>query len=177
MKNIVIKYGLISGAIVSALMGINIFMCTRNPDLDHSMVLGYALMILSLSLIFVGVKTFRDKHNGGAISFGKAFLIGLYISLIASTIYVAVWAVEYKYAYPDFMEQYSAHVIKNMKATGKPQAKIDEQVAEMKMYSDMYKNPIYFSLFTYAEILPVGLVVSLISALILRKRSTGTVVV
>ena len=98
------------------------------------------------------------------------FLIGLYIVPIASTMYVAVWAVEYKYLYPDFMEKYSARMVTELKASGVAQAKMDAKLKEMAMYKDMYKNPFYFTLLTYAEILPVGLVVSLISALILKKK-------
>lgn len=173
MKKIVIICGLISGAIVSGLMGISMFMYTKNPDYNASYVTGYATMILAFSLIFVGIKIFRDKHNGGSISFGKAFRMGLYITLITSTIYVATWAVEYNYVFPDFMEKYSAHMISEVKASGASQAKMDAKLKEMAMYRDMYKNPLFFTLLTYAEILPVGLIVSLIAALILKKRNTS----
>src|ERR1051325_8248852 len=110
MKRIVIVCGLISGCIVSALMGISIFVSNEHPDYSTGMFIGYAAMVLAFSLIFIGVKMFRDKYNGGVVSFGKAFLVGLYITLIASTIYVATWALEYKYVFPDFMEKYSAHM-------------------------------------------------------------------
>ena len=169
MKKVVITCGLIAGGIVSGLMAISMVMYTRNPDINHSYVIGYASMILAFSLVFVGIKMFRDKHNGGAVSFGKAFMIGFYISLIASTMYVAVWALEYKYVFPDFMEKYSIQTINQIKAAGKSQAEIDAKLKEMAMYRDMYKNPVFFTLLTYAEILPIGLVISLISALILKK--------
>jgi uncharacterized protein DUF4199 len=171
MKKIVIVCGLISGGIVSALMGISIFIVDEHRDYNTSMVIGYATMVLAFSLIFAGIKIFRDKYNGGVVSFGKAFLAGLYISLIASTIYVATWALEYKYVFPDFMEKYSAHMIKEVKASGAGEAQVAEKLKQMNAYSDMYKNPMFFTLMTYAEILPVGIIISLISALILKRKN------
>ncbi|MEI8279707.1 MAG: DUF4199 domain-containing protein [Bacteroidota bacterium] len=170
MKKIVLTYGLISGLIISGLMGLSILMYNNNPESSHSLILGYATMILGFSLIFVGVKNFRDKHHAGSITFGKAFLIGLYISLIASTFYVATWALEYKYVFPDFMEKYSVQMIAEVKKSGLDQAHVDAKLKEMQMYKDMYKNPLFFTLLTYVEILPVGLVLSLISALVLKKK-------
>ncbi len=173
MRKIVIVCGLISGGIVSSLMAINVFMCTNSEDFKRSEVVGYATMIIAFSLIFVGIKMFRDKYNGGVVSFGKAFLVGLYIALIASTVYVLVWAVEYKYFYPDFLEKYAAHMIKDVKASGASKEKMDATLTQMKMFRDWYKNPFLFTLLTYVEILPVGLAVSLISALILRRKNTS----
>ncbi len=171
MKKIILVNGLLSGAIVSTLMGISVAVYSSNPDADHSMVLGYAAMLLSFSLIFVAIKIYRDKHNGGIISFGKGFTIGLLIAVIASAIYVATWAVEYHYLYPDFMEKYSVCVINKAKASGASQAAIDKQVAQMASMKESYKNPFFFTLITFAEIFPVGLIVSLICSLILKKKN------
>ncbi|MCD6013607.1 MAG: hypothetical protein K0Q79_3469 [Flavipsychrobacter sp.] len=172
MKKIVITTGLISGAIVSTLMGISMAFYSKNANMDHSMAMGYAMMLLAFSLIFVAIKIYRDKENGGVISFGKAFTIGLLISLIASAIYVASWAVEYNYFFPDFMDKYSAHIVNKMKASGASQIAIDKQVADMAIMAKEYKNPFFFTLFTFAEIFPVGLIVSLIAALILKRKNT-----
>ena len=170
MKKVVITCGLIAGAIGSILMGIGVSLFDKNST-GASEVVGYASMLLSISIIFVGIKIFRDKHNGGVVSFGKAFLIGLYISLIASTIYVAVWALEYKFVFPDFMDNYSAIMVAKAKASGGSPEKIGAELKRLSWYREMYKNPFFFTLFTYAEYLPVGLVVSVIAALILKKRN------
>lgn len=177
MKKVVITCGLISGAIVAALMGINMMLCTSSFDFERSEVLGYASIILAFSLIFVGIKIFRDRHNGGVISFGKAFKIGLFITLIASAIHVGVWAIEYHTMYPDFMEQYSAHIIDKLKASGASQPRIDASVKEMAVWGERYKNPIFFILMTAAETLPTGLIISLISALILKRGNRKDAVV
>ncbi|MEJ7681736.1 MAG: DUF4199 domain-containing protein [Segetibacter sp.] len=93
MKKIILVCGLISGFVVSAMTVIAIAICYRKEDFDGNMILGYATMIIAFSLIFVGIKNYRDKYKNGIISFGKAFKIGSYISLIASTIYVLVWVI------------------------------------------------------------------------------------
>ena len=177
MKKVVLTCGLISGAIVSGMMAIGTTLCVKNAGYKSSEVIGYTSMILAFSLVFVGIKMFRDKYNGGSVTFGKAFMVGFYISLIASTMYVLAWSIEYNYIFPDFMDKYSAHMIENAKATGKSQASIDATVKQMDMYKGMYKNPLFFVLLTYAEILPVGLVVSLISALILKIKDKKNVMV
>ncbi len=157
MRKIAIIWGLISGAIVSSMMAISAAHCAGNPDYKNSEYVGFASMTLAFSLIYVGIRVFRDRYNGGIISFGKAFRLGMYIALIASTMYVLVWAIEYNYVFPDFMEKFSTHAINELKASGAAQAKIDAKMKEMAMYRNMYKNPVLFTLLTYAEILPLGL--------------------
>src|ERR1700748_2883027 len=125
-KNIII-YGLIAGIIVSALMLLNVNYlshCNGNLDYDTSMLVGYASMLLAFSLVFVGIRNYRDKYNGGVISFGKAFKIGILIVLIASTIYVVAWMIDYFFFIPDFMDKYSTHEIDKLRASGASLAEI-----------------------------------------------------
>ncbi len=92
MRKNVLIFGLISIAIIAAFMVITISMCYKSNNFDGNMyVWDTPRMLLAFSFIFVGIKNYRDKYNQGNITFGKAFLMGLYMSLIASTIYVAVW--------------------------------------------------------------------------------------
>ena len=171
MKKIVLICGLIAGFISTSLfIGLMLLGKAGEHDFENGMIYGYTLMILGFSMIFVATKITRDKHNGGEISFGKAFRVGLYITLIASTIYVIVWLIDYYCFVPDFAEKYSAHVIGKLKASGASATEIAKQTAEMVKFSAMYKNPFFNALLTYTEILPVGLIVSLISALILKRK-------
>lgn len=133
------------------------------------MVVGYTVMILAFSLIFVGIKNFRDKYNNGLVSFGSAFKIGAYITLVASTMYVVAWLFEYYLFIPDFMDVYSEHVINQAKTSGASLSEISSKTEEMAGYKEMYRNPFFVVLLTYTEVLPIGLVVSAISALILKK--------
>jgi len=170
MKKIVIVCGSIAGLIVAALMLITMGIYNKGGNIENGMLLGYASMIIAFSLIFVGIKNYRDKQNAGAISFGKAFKIGLLITLVASTFYVVAWMIDYYYFIPDFMEKYSAATINKLKAAGASAEKIARETKEMAWFTENYKNPFFVALFTYIEILPVGLLVSLIAALVLRRK-------
>jgi hypothetical protein len=150
--------------------------CYKSEDFDGSMVLGYTGMLVAFSMIFVGIKNYRDKYNNGVITFGKAFRIGLYISLVASTMYVLVWLVDYYVFVPDFMDKYSAHMLRKAEAAGASQQELQKKAAELAKNSEMYKNPIVVILFTYLEVLPLGLAIAVISAAILQRRSKKTAV-
>src|ERR1044072_6704957 len=101
--------------------------CKGNVDYNSSMLIGYASMLIAFSLVFVGVRNYRNKYNGGVISFGKAFKIGLFMVLIASTIYVISWLIAYFFFIPDFFEKYSAQMLDKLKTSGASQMEIDKQ--------------------------------------------------
>ena len=174
MKKNIIIYGLIAGIVVSILMlfSVNyISHCEGNADYGTSMLIGYASMLIAFSLVFVGIRNYRDKYNEGVISFGKAFKIGIMMVLIASTIYVIAWLIDCFFFIPDFAEKYSAHTLDKLKASGASQPEIDKQTKEMANFVRMFKNPFINAMMTYVEILPVGLIVTLISSLILKRKT------
>lgn len=139
---------------------------------DTSELFGYTTMIVVLSLIFFGVKSFRDKHNNGAMTFGKGFKVGISIAAVASLFYAGGW--EFYYNTTDlketFMQRYTDMTIKKMQHEGKTQEEIEKKREEMKMFAEMYKNPFIRFGMTLLEIFPVGLVITLISAGVLRKK-------
>ena len=164
MNNIIIKNGLFGSIIVSALLVFVTMYMRANPEKEVSMMIGFAVMILAFFFVAMGIKQQRDANNG-LITFGKAFMIGLWITLIISTIYVLVWLIILYNFFPNFAEHYTDMAIE--KASPEEVAKVTE---EMNSYKEMYKNPIMVILFTYIEILPLGIVFSLVSALILKKK-------
>ena len=171
MKRTVIVFGLISGLIVSVWMSVTVAICDASGNFDGNMWVGYASMLLAFSLVFAGVKNYRDKYNGGFISFGKAFKLGLYIALISSTLYVLTWLVAYYVFLPDFMEKYSAHAISQIKSSGATPAEIASKIKTMNTMKSMYNTPFGVILLTYMEIFPVGLVIAIISALVLKRKA------
>jgi hypothetical protein len=171
-KNITV-YGLTAGIVVSILMlfNINFIGDAGNVDYNTSLLLGYASMLLAFSLVYVGIRNYRDKYNGGVISFGKAFKLGMMMVLIASTIFVIAWLIDYFFFIPDYMDKYSAHELDKLKASGASQAEIDNQTKKLANFARMFKNPFFNAMMTYAEILPVGLIVTLISSLLLKRKT------
>ena len=135
------------------------------------MVLGYTAMLAAFSFIFVGIRNYRNKFSNGYVTFGKAFKVGLYISLIASTIYVAVWLVDYYLFVPDFMDKYAEHVLEVTKREGATPAELAVKAKELAQEKEAYRNPVMVILFTYAEVLPVALIITLVSALILKRET------
>jgi hypothetical protein len=174
MKKNVLVFGLISGLIVVTLCLTFIALCYKAGH-DGNMYIGYASQILALSLVFVGVKNYRDKENGGIISFGQALKSGILISLVASTIYVIGWLIDYYVFMPDFMDKYADHVLSEAQHSGKTAVEISKATAEMAKMKELYKNPVFVVLFTYVEIFPTGLIISIITALILKKKASDPV--
>ena len=171
MKRNMLVFGSISGIIVGTLMALSLFWANQGLDIKEGMLLGYASMVIALSLIYVGVRNFRDKYNDGMISFAKALKLALGITLIASTIYVAVWLVEFYVFIPDFMDKYTASHIQQVKSSGLSTVAIQKQVADMESMRDSYDhNPLVVVLYTYLEIVPVGIIISLLTALLLKRK-------
>ena len=139
-------------------------------NLEGSLLLGYSTMLVAFSLIYVSVKNYRDKQNNGLITFGAAVKIGLMITLLASTIYVAVWLIDYYYFIPDYFDKYAAHQLAKMKAAGATPAQIKIQSDYLQNFSNNYKNPFFNALVTYSEILPIGLLVTLLCAIVLKRK-------
>ncbi|TND05368.1 MAG: hypothetical protein FD123_3661 [Bacteroidetes bacterium] len=174
MRKNVLIFGLASGLILATWMLVMVGLCYDGMNFENGMIYGYAAMILAFSFTFVGIKNFRDKYNNGVVSFGKAFRIGLYISLIASTFYVGAWLIDYYCFVPDFMDKYVAYMLDSAKAAGASAADIAKQTEEFAGYKEMYKNPLFVILLTYMEVLPIGLVIAVISALILKRKTAKT---
>lgn len=172
MKRVVLTFGTIAGLITAAMFFISMPLLKSGVlNFDNGEIVGYATMIIALSLIFFGVRSFRDNNHAGVISFGKAFQVGILIAGLASFIYALGWeaylAID---ADPDnFMSEYTAHYIEQMQKDGASQAEMDEMRTEMASMSEMYRNPLVRFGITLMEILPVGLAITIISALILRR--------
>jgi hypothetical protein len=170
MKKTILVFGLISGAISSLLMIATIPLMNR-PDFDHGYVLGYTTIILSLMLTFFGVRSYRDNIGSGHITFGRAFLVGLAITVISCVFYVVTWEVLYFNFMPDFLDKYGAHILQKMQASGATAAAIQQKSEELNNLKVMYKNPLFNAAMTFIEPFPVGLVITLLSAAILRKKA------
>ena len=171
MQKIVLRFGFASGAILVAMMwGMLALYRTGTVDFGHSQVLGYSTMVLSLLLVFFGIRSYRDHVADGAIGFGKAFQVGILITLITCAMYVIAWEIAYFQFFPNFFDQYSAQVIAKMHSTGASEAAIQEKAAQMAGMAKLYTNPLFNSAITFMEIFPVGLIVTLVSAAILRRK-------
>ena len=169
MKKTVLTFGLISGAVLSAMMMITLpFHDTIG--FDRSLIIGYTTMVIAFLLIFFGIRSYRDNVAGGTVRFGRAFSVGALIAVVASLCYVATWEVLYYNFYPDYLAKYQTYALEKARAEGATPDAIAKEKAEMDRMAELYRNPAFNVAFTFMEPLPVALVMSLLSAARLRKR-------
>lgn len=173
MKKTVLTFGLIGGAIMAVMMFATLpFM--NKIGFDKGMILGYTTMIIAFMLVFFGIRSYRENVGGGRITFGRGFAVGILITVVACICYVIAWEILYFGFMPDFIDQYASYMIEKAKAAGETQQAIDAQIQQMKDFKVLYVNPLINVAMTFIEPFPVGLIFTLASAAILRKKGVAT---
>lgn len=167
MIRIVLFHGLVAGAIVAACMVTAMSLGIQGGAVG--MAVGYLGMLLALTMVFVGIRQYRDRELGGAIRFPTALLVGFGISVVATLFYAIGWEA-YLYATDyRFMPEYIAATLEAKRSAGATPAELAKLSAEMQGYLDIYANPLTRFAMTMAEIAPVALLVTLVSAALLRR--------
>lgn len=170
MKKTVLTFGLISGVIMSVLI-FAILPFHDRIGFDRGVYVGYTTMLMAFLLVFFGIRSYRENVGGGEISFGRAFLVGILISLITCVFYVVTWEIIYFNFLPDFGEKYMNYLSEKARTSGASPEQLAQQMARAKQMIALMDKPLLGSLIVFiAEPLPVGVAMTLISAAILRKR-------
>jgi hypothetical protein len=169
MKKTILTYGLISGVLCSLMM-IATIPFEDAIGFARAEWLGYTLIVLSFLLVFFGIRSWRDNAGNGHVTFVRAFTIGLAITLITCAFYVLTWEIMYFAFMPDFLDKYSAYMVDKARAAGASPAALQAQIDQLSKYKQLYNNPLYNIAVTFLEPFPVGLVMTLLSAAILRKK-------
>jgi hypothetical protein len=164
MTRLILTYGLISGLVI-ILSSLAVIIAHG----DGNIWLGYLVMLVALSSILVGVKQHRDQALGGVIKFWPAFMVGLGIAVVASLVYVAVWEIYLAATHYTFMDKYVSAMLAAKRAAGVTGAAYAKAIAEGETMRAQYANPLYRLPETFVEIFPVGLLISLVSAALLRN--------
>jgi hypothetical protein len=169
MKKKVLTYGFIAGGILSLMM-LGTLAFVDRVGFKYGEVIGYSTMVLSFLLVFFGIRSYREDVGDGYISFWRALGVGLLMMLIACVCYVVTWEFIYIKLFPDFVDKYGAYILTQLRDSGATQQVIDAKIEELKQFKVMYDNPLINSALTFLEPLPVGLLMTVISAAILRKK-------
>jgi Protein of unknown function (DUF4199) len=169
MKKIVLTFGLISGAMMAVLMFATLPLVDR-LSFDTLTVIGYTSMVASFLMVFFGIRSYRENVGGGKISFGKAFQIGILITLISCVCYVIAWQILYYNFLPDFVDKYANYMIEKSRAAGATPEALAAQREQIKTFKALLDNPFTNAALTILEPLPIGLPMTLISAAILRRK-------
>lgn len=172
MKKIVITFGLISGLIIATLMLLSISFTQELQDYDLAQLVGFGSMILALSTIFFAIKAYRDKHNNGTIKFGKAFLLGLYITLIASAVHTVSWSFYMSFGKgKEVMESYFEAQVEQLKSKGLSEDELQKELEKAESDKQFYMNPwFHYPIVFLTEVPSMGVPISLICALILKRK-------
>ena len=169
MKKIVSKFGLISGLISAALM-LATMPFVYQIGFDKGMFVGYTAIALSLLLVFFGIRSYRETVGLGQISFGTAFKVGILITLISCAFYVVTWLIVYFNFLPDFADKYAAYLTEQARASGASAEELAAQAEQIRSMKSILENPFLNAAVAFIEPFPVGLIITVISSLILRKR-------
>lgn len=170
MKKTILTFGLISG-VLSSLMMVSTVPFLHHVSGSKGALIGYTAIVLSFLLVYFGIRSYRDNVGGGVITFGQGFAIGISITLIMCVFYVATWEIIYFKFMPGFMDNYGSAGIEKMRASGASAAAIQAKMAELAELKRQYKNPLINIAYTFIEPFPVGVLMTLISAAVLRKKA------
>jgi hypothetical protein len=168
MKKIVWTFGLIAGAVLSAMMVVTLPIEAKFENVAE--VVGYTTMVLAFLLIYFGIRSYRDTVGGGSVSFGRALAIGALITAVSSACYVATWEALYFKLAPSMAARFDVVAIEKAKRGAATPEEAQRKTAETERFLASYKNPLMNSAITFLEPLPVGLVITLVSAGVLRRK-------
>jgi hypothetical protein len=167
---VVVTFGVLSGVVVAVLMSTTTVFAER-IGFDRAVVVGYTTILISLLFVYFGIRSYRDNVQGGHITFGRGFTVGMLITLISCMFYVASWLVLYYNFMPDFGDKWAAHMVEQARASGASQAEIDAAIKQGEDAKAMLANPFINAAVTFTEPFPVGVLVTLISAATLRRKA------
>lgn len=171
MRKIVLTFGLISGAILGGMMAVTVPLHYNGTiGMTGGLILGYSTMVLAFLMVVFGIRTYRENIGGGSITFGRAFQVGILITLIGSLCYVVAWEIIYFNFLPDFADKYAAASIAEMTKKGASATELAAAQKEMDNFKVMYKNPLYNVAMTFVEVFPPGLIITLLAAAFLRRK-------
>jgi hypothetical protein len=170
MKKIVITFGLISGGIAALMMFATMPLVGR-VSYEYLTLLGYTIFVACFLMVFFGIRSYRDNVGGGTITFGKAFTVGILITLLSCAIYIISWEFIHHQFLPNFLDDYSNYVVEKMRAAGATQEALNQQIQELEQFKQWYRNPFIRYAMSLMEAFPVGLLVTLLSSLILKRKT------
>lgn len=172
MTRLILVYGSIVGIFIATIMVGGIMLAAANPDENAqagSQLFGYTVMLVAMSLIFVAVKRYRDNQLGGVIKFVPAMLLGFGIAGVASVIYVSVWEIYFNSTGGEWAQTYVDQLRAQQVERGASPEEIETFMAETQAAMELYQHWWFRIPITFTEILPVGLIVALVSAGVLRN--------
>ena len=170
MQRTILVWGLISGAISGGMMLVTVPFA-KKLGFERAEIFGYTTLVLSALMIFFGVRSYRENVSAGTLTFGRGLLVGAGIAMVAAICYVTVWMIVYYRFFPDFYDNFAAHMVDKAKSDGVSGEKLAAVAAQADQIRQIAGKPLFVVAMTFAETLPLGLVAALVSAGILRRKA------
>ncbi len=168
MRTTIIRYGIRAAIAIVALSGISLMFISKDESGFHwGEVLGYLAIFLSMIFVYIGIRHYRDHQNGGVVSFGQALKLGVLITLFPAIAFGIYDQIYVNFIDPDFYEDYYQVQMDSIEEAN--EVAYEARVAEIKSEMETFSNPIVQYLVMFATVLLIGLVVSIISGLILKR--------
>jgi uncharacterized protein DUF4199 len=172
MKKAILRYGLFGAASICILFLLSWYI---GENLSYSVqeIIGYVSIVVSLSFVFFGIRHFRDKINDGTVSFGKALLLGLAISLITALAFGILDVIYIKYIDPNFTEEYYARSLEKLEDT-LPAAEFEIERVKMESEKELFMSPVMSFILMSMIVFVIGFIISLLSAMVLQRKKITT---
>lgn len=170
MTRIILTFGSLAGTLVAIFMLLGMTVLAGSDNMG-SEAFGYLGMLLALSIIFIAIKRHRDINLGGVIRFWPALAVGLGVAALAAVFYVVAWEIYFNATDRAFMDAYANGQIAAREAAGASAEELAAYEASTREMVALYGNWWFRLPMTFTEIFPVGVLVSLVSAALLRNRN------
>ena len=174
MHKTAFRHGLLAAAIIILFIVVFYFLFSPKTLLDLGEAFGYAVMVIAMSMVFIGIKRYRDNELNGYISFGKAFGMGVYIAFIGSFIYGIFEGIFYEAS--DFKEIYIDFYMDKIQSSGQSPEVIQQQINQFNQDMAMWDSAFSMGLIMFLTVLILGTVIALISAFILKKKQPEKII-
>jgi Protein of unknown function (DUF4199) len=168
MQKIIVRNGLYATLLIVALSALEFFVLSKFAGIALQEVAGYLTMLLSMVFVFLGIKQYRDKYNNGQLSFVQGMKVGILIVLIPSVAFGLFDLLYTEVLHPGWVDEYYANYIARIKASTPP-GQLEAALQKANAQKEMFSNPLIQFLLMAATVFIIGLIVTIIAALTLRR--------
>ncbi len=172
MKQSVFRYGIFAAILIVVLTAFNLFVLAKNADYSIQEAAGYLAILISMIFIFMGIRHYRDKINGGSLSFGEGFKIGLLITLVPAICFSLFDLLYTEVLNPSWKDDYYNHYIQDLRTSLSGNV-LDAEIKKLEEQREMYDKPLVLFLIMFSTVFVMGMIVSIISALSLRRKNNA----
>ncbi len=170
MKKIVLRYGLYATLLIVTVSAFNLLVLTKIAGQAGQEIAGYLTIFLSTLFVFLGIRQYRDVENGGVLGFWEGMKIGLLIVLIPSIFFGLFDLLYTEVINPGWMQEYYSQYMEKIKNTLPPD-QLADALKKAAAEKELFSNPLIQFLLMAATVFIIGIIVTIISAVSLKRKA------